>query len=242
MAQSAFAKRMFRYFARFEEKFDMPVYPIAVFSFDAPEREEPSTYEVAFPNFVVNTFQFRAIQLNRLVWRDYLARPNPAATALMSKMRIAPEDRPRVKLECLRLIVTLRLDAARSQLIAGFVRSYLRLTREETQRFEREIRGLSPEEREEMMVVTDEWTEKGIEQGIERGIEQGITQGIEQGILRITMRQITHKFGEESADKLRESIALLSVSQLEIFSESLLDFTSLEDAKNWLSQNQKSEK
>jgi hypothetical protein len=183
-AQSHFGARMFTYFARFHEKFKVPVYPIAVFSYDAPEREEPSSYTVAFPGFVVNDFHFRVIQLNRLSWRDYLANPNPAATALMSKMRIAPEDRPRVKLECLRLIVTLRLDAARSHLIAGFVRSYLKLTREERVFFDREMQGMPAQEREEMITISDEWTELGMERGIERGIIQGLEQGIDQGIER----------------------------------------------------------
>ena len=75
----------------------------------------------------MSRFQFRVIQLNRLKWRDYVATPTPVATALMSKMQIARRDR--VKMQCLRLIVTLRLDPARSQLIAGFVRTYLQMTR-----------------------------------------------------------------------------------------------------------------
>ena len=46
----------------------------------------------------------------------------------MTKMSIAPEDRPRVKLECLRMVATLKLDPARSQLIGMFMNSYLKLT------------------------------------------------------------------------------------------------------------------
>lgn len=37
-AQTDFGKRMFRYFARLYEKFALPVYPIALFSYDAPQR------------------------------------------------------------------------------------------------------------------------------------------------------------------------------------------------------------
>jgi hypothetical protein len=40
---------------------------------------------------------------------------------------MAIEDRPRVKLECLRLLATLRLNPARMRLISGFVDTYLRL-------------------------------------------------------------------------------------------------------------------
>jgi hypothetical protein len=35
-AQSDFSKRMFRYFTCLYEKFALPVYPIALFSYDAP--------------------------------------------------------------------------------------------------------------------------------------------------------------------------------------------------------------
>ena len=47
------------------------------------------------------------MQLNRLDWRAYLRQPNPMAAALMAKMRIEPQDRPKVKVECLRLLATL---------------------------------------------------------------------------------------------------------------------------------------
>jgi hypothetical protein len=39
--QANFPRRMFGYFARLHEKYDLPVYPIAVFSYDAPQRSEP---------------------------------------------------------------------------------------------------------------------------------------------------------------------------------------------------------
>ena len=41
----------------------------------------------------------------------------------------------RVKAECLRLLVTLRLNPAKMQLIFGFVDAYLRLDAEEDQEF-----------------------------------------------------------------------------------------------------------
>jgi hypothetical protein len=127
-----FAQRMFRYFARLHEKFGLPVFPVAIFSFDRPLRPEPDRYQVDFPDFRVLDFAFRAIQLNRLDWRDFVRTPNPVASALMTKMRIAPEDRPRVKLECLRMLATLKLDKARSTLIGAFMTNYLNLTARET--------------------------------------------------------------------------------------------------------------
>jgi hypothetical protein len=91
-AQDAFAKRMFHYFARLHDKYDLPVYPVALLSYDAPQRPEPDTYEVGFPDKSILHFSYRVIQLNRLNWRDFIRRTNPVAAALMAKMRIAPED------------------------------------------------------------------------------------------------------------------------------------------------------
>lgn len=167
--QSGFPRRMFTYFARFYEKFDLPIYPIVIYSFDRPRKLQPSKHEVAFPGFVVSRFQFRVIQLNRLKWRDYVASPNPVATALMSKMQIAGRDRVKVRVQCLRLIVTLRLDPARSQLIAGFVRTYLQMTRPELVELQREVGLLPQEEQKTMLTLTNEWIELGEEKGIERG-------------------------------------------------------------------------
>jgi hypothetical protein len=112
---------MFRYFARLYEKYALPVYPVALFSYDAPSTPQPTFHRVEFPDKVILQFNYAVIQLNRLNWRDFLQHENPVASALMAKMNIASEDRPRVKSECLRLLATLRLDPARMQLISGFI-------------------------------------------------------------------------------------------------------------------------
>lgn len=71
-AQSDFPKRMFRYFARLTEKYDLPVYPVVVFSYDTPTRPEPDRFVVAFPGETVLQFKYRVIQLNRLPWRRFV--------------------------------------------------------------------------------------------------------------------------------------------------------------------------
>jgi hypothetical protein len=96
------------------------VYPVVLFSHEQ-QRVEPGRHEVRFPDRCVLKFHYRVVQLRRFSWRRFLNRPNPAVCALMAKMKIAARDRPRVKLECLRLLTTLRLDPARMRLISGFV-------------------------------------------------------------------------------------------------------------------------
>ncbi|GAB4385258.1 MAG: hypothetical protein Kow00121_49960 [Elainellaceae cyanobacterium] len=195
-----------------------------VFSFDEPQREEPHTYQAEFSNRKVLEFSFESIQLNRLNWRNYLNQSNPIAAALMAKMQIAPNDRPKVKAECLRLLATLRLDPARTQLISGFVDTYLKLNQEEEQVFQAEIGRLRTTEREEIMEIVTSW------------MQQGIEQGIEQGERSLILRQLTRRLGE-LPDSLKAQINTLSVPQLEALGEALLDFTSLAEVEQWLSTN-----
>jgi hypothetical protein len=112
---------MFTYFARLHEKFGLPVYPVAVFSYDRPKRAEPDQYVVEFPDLEVLAFRFRVVQLNRLNWREFAQRTNPVAAALMAKMRAAATERGRVMAACLELLAKLELDPARPELISGFI-------------------------------------------------------------------------------------------------------------------------
>ena len=158
-----FPQRMFFYFSRLHQKHLKRIYPIAVFSFDQPTETAKTQYKVEFPTLKVLEFNFTAIQLNQLNWRDYLDRQNPVAAALMSKMRIAEGDRAKVKAECLRLLVTLKLDPAKTKLISKFVDTYLRLNVKEEQAFQAEIDTMGLEQKEAIMQTTTSWEEKGIE-------------------------------------------------------------------------------
>ncbi len=216
-SETDFAQRMFFYFARLYQKYGHRIYPIVVFSFDEPFRAEPCTHCVEFAGLKVLEFNFAAIQLNRLNWRDYLSQSNPVAAALMAKMQVDEADRPRVKAECLRLLATLRLDPARVQLISGFVDTYLRLNVREEGMFQAEIGKLEESEQVGVMQIVTSWMEQGIEQG-ERSL-----------ILRLLTRRVGIL-----PSKIRSQVESLSLPQLESLGEALLDFTSADDLSAWL--------
>ena len=163
-----------------------------------------------------------AIQLNRLNWRDFVNRPNPVASALMAKMNIAAAERPRVKAECLRLLVTLRLNRAKMHLIAGFVDTYLRLNAEEEPQFRQTLAALvPPQEEKEIMETMTSWEERGWH------------RGLHQEARSLVVRQLTRRFG--SIDQaLRQQVEDLPLTRLENLSEDLLDFTVPEDVAHWL--------
>ncbi len=223
--QSDFSQRMFRYFARLYEKFALSIYPIAIFSYNAPQRHEPNFHQVSFPDFDVLKFNYKVIQLNRLNWRDFLHQPNPVASALMAKMKMTQQERVQVKVECLRLMTTLRLDAARMQLISGFIDTYLRLSAKEEQQFQAQIRTIEPNnQREEVMEIVTSW------------MEQGLQQGLQQGEVVLILRQLNRRFGS-IAPELEAQIRSLAISQLENLGEALLDFSDTSDLVTWLSEH-----
>ena len=219
--ESEFSRRVFFYFSRLHQKYLQRIYPIVVFSFDQPYREEAHQYTVEFDDLKVVEFNFFTIQLNRLNWRDYLTQRNPIAAALMAKMQIESTDRPKVKAECLRLLATLRLDPARTRLISGFVDTYLRLNGQEIQVFQKEIGKLEETEQETVMQIVTSWMEQGIEQGIERGERS------------LVLRQLTRKVGE-LPESILAQVNGLPIAQLEALGEALLDFGSLAELEAWL--------
>ncbi len=219
--QSDFSRRMFFYFARLYQKYVQKIYPIVVFSFDQPLRAEPQTHSVEFSGLKVLEFNFAAVQLNQLHWRDFLDQHNPIAAALMAKMQIAAVDRPTVKAQCLRMLATLRLDAARSRLISGFVDTYLRLNESEEQLFTEEIGKLEAVEQARVMEITTSW------------LEQGIEQGIEQGERSLVLKLLTRRVGAVP-ESLRTQIEALPIAEIESLGEALLDFSGVADLERWL--------
>ena len=195
-SQTIFPQRLFFYFARLHQKHLKRIYPIAIFSYDKPKKVAKTSYTVGFLHLKVLEFNFAAIQLNQLDWRDYLDRSNPVAAALMAKMRIATKDRPKVKAECLRLLVTLKLDPAKSRLISKFVDTYLRLNVQEESTFQSEIDKMGMTQKEEIMQTMTSWEEKGMERGLEKGLERA-TQSIALNMLKdnFSLEQISRLTG-----------------------------------------------
>ena len=225
-SEANFQRRMFFYFAQLHRQYLEPVYPIAIFSFDEPKRQEQNKYRVRLPGLDILEFNFLRIQLNQLNWRDFLKQKNPVAAALMSKMKIEKKERAKVKVECLRAIATLKLDPARVSILSGFVDTYLNLNQSEVVEFDREVASIKKEtEKEQVMQIVTSWMEQGIEQGIE--------QGEQKATLKSVLRVLHRRVGELDAD-VNERLQLLSVSQLEDLLDAALDFSQMEDLTGWL--------
>lgn len=236
-AQTGFGLRMFRYFAYLYGKYGLPVYPIAVLSFEQPLGSQLDTYRVAFPDLEVLQFRYRVVQLNRLDWRTYADLANPVASALMARMRIPREERVQVKLACLQMLASLGLDLARSRLVSGFIDAYLNLSEEEEQMFEQELASIEPREREGVMEIVTSWMRRGLEEGRQEGRQEGKQEGKQegrqQGKQELLLRLLSGRFGP-LGESVTGQILLLSVAQLDELGDASLGFAQLEDLSVWL--------
>jgi hypothetical protein len=167
-------------------------------------------------------FNFVTIQLNQLDWKAFLTQRNPVAAALMSKMKIDPADRPKVKVECLRMIANLKLDKARTYQLSGFIDNYLRLNSVEKEQFQVEVDKIKlPKEREEVMEITTSWK------------EEGIVEGRESEGRMLVVKQITRKVGNLSPELLAK-VNGLNLERVEALAEDLLDFKHVGDLERWM--------
>jgi hypothetical protein len=144
-------------------------------------------------------------------------------------MRILPAERPRVKLECLRLLATLRIDRAKTRLISHFVDSYLNLQGDERKLFTEELRALPVAERKDVMQFTNSW----IEEGRQEGLQKGLQKGRQEGALRMVLRLLRRRLGALPKATTKR-VAALPLDHLEPLGEALLDFTTKADLDRWL--------
>ena len=215
--QTDFNRRMFRYFCSLFLKYDRPIYPIVVFSYNSPKYPEQNNFIIELPDQKVLDFNYQVVQLNRLSWRDFLNQDNPIASALMAKMNINQRDRPLVKAECLRLLVSFELNPAKLQLLSGFIDTYLSLNSAEEELFQSHLNTMELDRKEKIMQISTSWERKG-------RIEERIS---------IVLRQLNRKIGQ-LPEELVTQIKSLESSQLETLTEDLLDFNTLDDLIQWL--------
>jgi hypothetical protein len=227
-----FEKRMFKYFARLYEKYDVPIYPIVIYSHDFPQKQQVNTHNIEFPGFKVLTFNYRVVQLNRLRWEDFRNQQNPVASALMSKMKMAPEERPKVKLTALQLLSDLDLNPAQVELVSGFIDTYLDLNTQEEREFQEQLANIEPRQEEKVMQIVTSW----MRQGIQEGLEQGLEQARQQEAASLIIRLLNRRMGVIN-NQLKENIRSLTTSQLENLGEALLDFNAVSDLEDWLMAN-----
>jgi hypothetical protein len=118
-------------------------------------------------------FKFLQLHLKRLSWRDFLKYDNPTVAALLSHMDYNKEERLKLKLKFFKMLLRLKLDPARMQLLTGFFDSYIQLSPEEDEKVKNDLlRELPNKEVSQVTEILTSWHRRGIEEGkIEGKIE-----------------------------------------------------------------------
>ena len=168
-------------------------------------------------------FEYLKIQLKQISWHTYIKNNNPVAAALLCKMNYQPKEKVQVKFQFLRMLIRLRLDPARSALLAGFFENYCVLTEKEEQELRQKVaQELTQKEVLAVMEITTSWHEKGR--------QEGRLEGRLEGISKILIKQSQKRFGALPPDIL-EKIKDLSVEQLDLLAERLLEVASLDELR-----------
>jgi len=142
--------------------------------------------------------QYTCISLPLLTAKEYLQKDNPVVCALAVFMNPNGFSIPELKVACYRKLIFYLPALTRRQIniIIYAVETYLSLTDEEKQVYERLIRQIYPEVSE---MITNPLIEQGRQQGIQRGLQQG-----KQSIL---LQLLKAKFGfipESVEEKIKE--------------------------------------
>ncbi len=74
------------------------------------------------------------------------------------------------------------------------------------------------------------------EEGRSVGREEGRSVGREEGLAEAALRLLTRRFGSLDAT-IQTQIGALSVEQLRLLTDALLDFTTPADVQQWLAQH-----
>lgn len=221
-SQTDFGKRMFIYFSRLYEKYGLNIYPIVLFSYSTPKRAAPNQHSVVFPDLEVLKFNYRAIQLKRLDWHDFLDKPNPVASALMAEMNIDKKDEPEVKARCIAMMLGLKLDDPRTQLLTGFIDSYLKLDEQENQVFNKRLDELMPpQQKEKFMEILTSWEQRGF------------ARGKREGEAALLIELLSFRFAtltQTTEQQIRE----LSEQNLAELGKAIFGFNNLSDVQAWL--------
>ncbi|NJL00652.1 MAG: DUF4351 domain-containing protein [Spirulinaceae cyanobacterium SM2_1_0] len=79
--------------------------------------------------------------------------------------------------------------------------------------------------------------QQGLQQGLQEGLQQGLQEGLQQGernqAILMALRLLHRQFGLLPA-ATEQQIRNLSLAQLEVLMEALLDFSQLQDLTDWL--------
>lgn len=218
--------RMRAYAALAEEKYGLPVYPVLV------NILPPASKVQVKSSFTANVMGLQVRQDFRVINLWEVEANSVFESQLNSLLPFVPILKGGGSAEVVqRALIELRQDEDLAELesLLGFFASFVLDTSvvQQIMSWDMTVLRESP--------WYQEILQEGKTLGLEQGLQQGLGQGLEQGERSLILRQLTRKFGALSPDILTQ-IQALSLLQLEVLGDRLLDFTQKEDLLTWLAQ------
>jgi len=183
---------------------------------------------------------YTTIHLPMLSAKEYLREDNPVVCALAVFMNRNGMSTAELKVQCYRKLLSYKesLTSRQIDLIVYALETYLTLTEEEKEVYQRLISDIYPEVNKLIInPLVEQGRLQGLEQGRQQGEERGFKCGIEQGEgigftrgIQASIQQILARRFQELPEELQEKISSLTdVQRLQILLDASLRVTSLEE-------------
>lgn len=103
-------------------------------------------------------------------------------------------------------------------MIAGFIDSYLELSRTDEEWLEPETETVASESKEKKVLFWTHLHDQGLDEGLEQGLEKGLEKGREENkarALRVVERNWGRRFGSELPSEIQSRVAGLDAERLD---------------------------
>jgi Domain of unknown function (DUF4351) len=221
-SEDGFEERMFLYNLRIFDKFGKPAISLAILC-DSNTNWRPSQYSYNYPDTRLN-FEFGTVKLldYQSRWAELEASDNPFATVVMAHLKTQETskklgERKNWKFSLIRRLYEQGWQERDIRNLYRFIDWVMILPKALETEFWQEFKQF--EQERTMTYVTS-----------------GERIGYERGQQELIIRLLQKRMGELPQSS-REHIQSLSVNQLEMLGEALLDFTGLDDLLAWLAAN-----
>jgi predicted transposase YdaD len=226
---SDLGRRLLEYWMLDWREYNLPVYPIAVLSYNQTGQDLHLPLEIRFPNKRVLQFDFDVIDLPRMEAHAFTRLKNPAALALAARMKVDQNRRTAMTRDFFLSLAGTAISREDQALVAGFFSSYQPLTARENLQLQLELGKVESDAvREAVMNLTNPF--------IELGKQRGRQEGIAEGQAELVLKQLSRRLGNLSASRAR-AVRKLSPPKIEALGEALLEFRSSTDLAQWLRKN-----
>jgi Domain of unknown function (DUF4351) len=238
-SETGFEERMFIYCLRIFDQFRQIPTSLAILC-DESQTWRPERYGKDYPDTSLN-FRFGTVKLIdfRARWEELEQSDNPFATVVMAHLKMM-ETRPDAvqrknwKLSLIRALYDRGLQRQEILNLYRFIDWVMILPEGLEQSFWQDLKTFE-EERKVTYVTTGERIgyAQGEREGRQEGHQEGRQQGRQEEAQALILRQLTRRIGDVTPEE-RSQIQFLPLPQLEALGESLLDFSTPDDLKDWL--------